>query len=136
MLRQLLLVTTLFLSVNTALAADPIPDYLTGVWASKGAVLQDNQMLVSGQALYLNNNGKAAMVVAYPPIGLEAQVQYDEKTQVLNFDVTDGREHVRTAVTYDEKKKVLIFNDEDQVRLMIRHVERLSPETIRYLHLE
>ena len=50
--------------------------------------------------------------------------------------VTDGREHVRVSTTYDEKRNVLVFDDEGQVRTMTRKVEQLSPQTIRYLHLE
>ena len=136
MSRRFLLALCLMLSTRIAFAADAIPPQLTGIWVGDGAVLQDNQMLTQGQALYVNANGKAAMIAAYPPIGLEAVAHYDEQTHVLSLDVTDGREHVRVSTTYDEKRNVLVFDDEGQVRTMTRKLEQLSPQTIRYLHLE
>ena len=139
MFRRFLLTLCLMLSTPIAFAADVIPPQLTGIWVGDGTVLQDNQMLTQAQgqaALYVNANGKAVMMVAYPPIGLEAVAHYDEQTHVLSLDMTDGREQVRVSMTYDEKRNVLVFDDEGQVRTMTRKAERLSPQTIRYLHLE
>ena len=136
MFRRFLLTLCLMLSTPIAFAADVIPPQLTGVWVGDGAVLQDNQMLTQGQALYVNANGKAAMIAAYPPIGLEAVAHYDEQTHVLSLDFADGHEQVRVSTTYDEKRKVLVFYDDGQVRTMKREVMHLSPQTIRYLHLE
>lgn len=139
MFRRFLLTLCLMLSTPVAFAADVIPRYLTGVWVGDGTVLQDNQMLTQAQgqaALYVNANGKAVMMVAYPQIGLEAVAHYDEQAHVLSLDMTDGREQVRVSITYDEKRSVLVFDDEGQVRTMTRKVEQLSPQTIHYLHLE
>lgn len=136
MFYRLLVVSCLILFPRFALADDAIPSQLTGIWVGDGAVLRDNQMLRQGQALYVNANGKAAMIAAYPPIGMEAVARYDEQTHVLSLDFADGHEQVRVSTTYDEKRKVLVFYDDGQVRTMKREVMHLSPQTIRYLHLE
>lgn len=97
----------LVICTRAALAADPIPPELVGVWATEGAVLK-GQLLVEGQAMYLGADGVGAIVGGPPPIGFKIVATFNTQKNTIEFDAYVGKQRgPHGSVTFDPKSKTI-----------------------------
>lgn len=119
---------------GAALAADPIPPQLVGVWASDGAVLK-GQLLFEGQAIYLGADGVGAIVGGPPPIGFKIVATFDAQTNELGFvgyeGTTPGPHH---SLTFDPASGTFDLGGPKHGRLH-RRFDTFPDETKRALGL-
>jgi hypothetical protein len=104
----LLIVIALALSLRT-FAADTIPPELVGEWVSPDARFS-RELLTKGGALYLRDNGFAAVFGAPPPIGMAGTASYDPKTFTLSLDLRDRGTPtavLKLTIIFDPKAKTL-----------------------------
>lgn len=94
-----------------ARAADVIPPYLVGVWASDRAVLR-GPYLFEGSAMYLGADGVGASVGGPPPIGMKIIATFDSKTNIVDFDAYEGSQRgPHGQVRYDPVNMVVSAED-------------------------
>jgi hypothetical protein len=127
-----ILLGCLFVLAVSSNAADAIPPYLVGVWATKKAVLR-GEALFEGQGLYLDTDGVGAVIGGPPPIGVRIVATYDSSTNVIAVQMTEHGKTVGNAtLKYDPSRKIIT---DKQVEFH-RRFDRLSPSIRKGLGLE
>ncbi len=120
MKRYLLLAVALLLSA-CANSEPKIPPELVGIWANDGAILRDGKWLMSGQALYLGEDGSGAVLGGPPPIGIKIAATFDVTKNALSIDLIERDKVVKSMmVTYDPKEKTINIGSSKPVLLTRR----------------
>jgi len=131
MIRTALLGCLLVLAVSSY-AADVIPPYLVGVWATDRAVLR-GEALFEGQGVYLDADGVGAIIGGPPPIGVRVVATYDSNTNVIALQMTEhGKTVGNGTLKYDPSRKIITDNKVD----FHRRFDRFSASTRKALGLE
>ena len=126
-------ITCFFLVASVAHAADVIPQYLVGVWATSDAVFR-GEALFEGQGLYLDTDGVGAVIGGPPPIGVRIEATYNPDTKVIAFQMTEyGKVGRKGTYTYDPARKLVIIGDGVALHRRFDHV---SPSIRQSLGLE
>jgi len=122
----------LFVLAASSYAADVIPPYLVGVWATDKAVLR-GEALFEGQGLYLDTDGVGAIIGGPPPIGVRIVATYDSNTNVIALQMTEHGKTVGSGtLKYDPSRKIITDKKVD----FHRRFDRLSAATRKALGLE
>jgi hypothetical protein len=115
-----------------------IPADLVGIWANDKAVMQ-GRYLFEGQAIYLGTDGKGALVVGPPAIGIPIEAVFNAKTNTIEFEAIEkGRKNIPGSIKYDPNLKTLQvtrFNGSatDDRTLLRRRYTEFTDETRKNL---
>ena len=93
-------------------STNSIPPELCGAWATDEAEMQGG-LLVKGSALYINTNGNAACVAAWPPVGMRCRATYSTTnltlTLILDAKPSEGLiQSVTNRLTYRPRDRTLV----------------------------
>ena len=92
--------------INTDLSK-LFPLEFVGEWASPDAKF-DGEQLVKGGAVYLGDDGFAAVIGTPPPIGMVGTASYDSEKSILILNLHDnGTTHIKITFIYNQKAKTL-----------------------------
>jgi len=128
-------ITCLFLLTSVGHAADVIPPYLVGIWATSDAVFR-GEALFEGQGLYLDSDGIGGVIGGPPPIGVRIEATFNPDTNVIAFRMTEyGKVGGSGTYTYDPALKIISANGVelhrrfDHVSSSIRQSFGLEPKS-------
>jgi hypothetical protein len=130
-MRQILLSAILIFLTTCAVAAEPIPPNLVGIWTTEGSEFR-GEAIMKGDALYLDTDGIGAFVGGdgRNVMGIRIIVtSYNPSTNILTFDLTEyGKVQANGTVTYDPSKDA-IFSPKDNKRF--QHRSNVMSQVIR-----
>lgn len=133
-----LLISVLLLFVTAAQADTQVPDKLVGVWTTDGTVLK-GEVLVSGQALYIDVDGSGAMLSKGPKgtaLSRIAISAYDANSQHIEVDITGGDNGTGHITLNYEPKEAAITTPEAESSIYRRRMEVVSPGVRKSLGLK
>jgi hypothetical protein len=115
-------ITCLLLLTSVGQAADVIPQYLVGIWATSDAVFR-GEALFEGQGLYLDTDGVGGVIGGPPPIGVRIEATYNPDTKVIAFQMTEyGKAVGKGTYTYDPARKIIITGDGVELHQRFDHI--------------
>lgn len=133
MLRKISAMLAVWCFVGQSMAAS-LPKDLVGVWATDNSVLK-GQLLLEGEALYLEANGVGAIAGGPRATGIKVIASFEPTTGTISFDILEHEKVVgHGAAVYDASNPSVSFGDPAHP-LFHRRFEEVSPETHRALGL-
>ena len=133
MLRKAFVALAVWYLVGQAMSAS-LPKDLVGVWATDNSTLKE-QLLVKGEALYLDANGVGAIVGGPSASAIKVLASFEQTTGTISFDILEHESVVgHGAAVYNASNGSVSFGDPTHP-LFHRRFEEVSRETLKALGL-